>query len=156
MTLAEDLSWILSRNDITLSVAESCTGGMLGSVITSVPGSSRYFLGGAITYGNESKEDLLNVKKATMIENGSVSGKTAVEMAEGARELFGSDVAVSVTGIAGPEGGTAAKPVGLVWIGISSENGSFARKFNFDGSREEIRTSAVNAAIQLLIGTLPV
>jgi PncC family amidohydrolase len=124
---------------------------MLGAAITSVPGSSKCFLGGAVTYSNDSKEDLLDVLKSTMVEHGSVSEETAIEMAAGARTLFGSDVAASITGVAGPGGGTAAKPVGLVWIGISSEKGTFARKFKFDGNREKVRASAVDAAVGLLI-----
>ncbi|MCL1811553.1 MAG: CinA family protein [Methanomassiliicoccaceae archaeon] len=143
----------LSKKGITLSVAESCTGGMLGSVITSVPGSSKYFLGGAVTYSNDAKEALLNVSKSTMIANGSVSEETALEMADGVRKLFGSDLAASITGVAGPDGGTAAKPVGLVWIGISFKNGTFAVKFNFDGGRDEVRASAVSTAMKMLFET---
>jgi len=127
---------------------------MLGSVITSVPGSSEYFLGGVITYSNDSKEKLLMVKKTTMIENGAVSENTAAEMAAGAKELFCSDVSVSITGIAGPGGGTAAKPAGLVWIGISTKKGTFARKFSFDGGRDSVQKKAADAAMKLLIDTV--
>jgi PncC family amidohydrolase len=139
------------KNKLTISAAESCTGGLLGSIITSVPGSSGYFLGGAVTYSNGSKEDLLGVPKAVMIGNGAVSEETAVEMAVGVRKMFGSDLALSITGIAGPEGGTASKPVGTVWIGVSTGDGTFARRFGFSGSRDEIRLSAAEAAIKLLI-----
>jgi len=124
---------------------------MLGSAVTSVQGSSGYFLGGVVTYGNDSKEKLLKVSKQTMVKNGAVSRETAVEMAAGARDLFGSDISASITGVAGPGGGTASKPVGLVWIGISSNNGTFAEKFNFSGGRDEVRAGAVNVAIELLI-----
>jgi len=127
---------------------------LLGSIITSVPGSSEYFLGGTIAYCNGSKEDLLGVPKAVMIDKGAVSEETAVGMAAGVRKMFGSDVSVSITGIAGPGGGTAAKPVGAVWIGVSAKSGTFARRFNFEGSRDEIRKSAADAAITLLIGTI--
>jgi len=127
---------------------------MLGSVITSVPGSSGYFLGGVITYSNEQKEKLLGVNKTTMIENGAVSESCAMEMAAGVKDLFGSDVSVSITGIAGPGGGTAAKPVGLVWIGISTKNGTFANRFNFDGDRDTVRKKATDAAVKLLIETV--
>ena len=127
---------------------------MLESMITSVPGSSRYFLGGAVTYCNESKEDILKVPKEVLIKNGAVSEETAVAMAAGVMGLFGSDVSVSITGIAGPGGGSAAKPVGLVWIGISTKNTTFARKFNFDGDRETVRTYAAKAALTLLIETI--
>jgi len=124
---------------------------LLGSIITSVPGSSSYFLGGVVTYSNEAKEDLLRVQKDTMIKNGAVSEETATEMAANARKLFSSDVAVSVTGIAGPGGGTAAKPVGLVWIGLSTKNKTFAKGFNFEGDRDTVRMSAADTAVRLLI-----
>ena len=151
LTLAEDLSEILSRKRITLSVAESCTGGMLGSMITSVPGSSRYFLGGVVSYSNDMKEELLKVPKHVMIKKGAVSEDVACSMAAGVRELFGSDISASITGVAGPGGGTASKPVGLVWIGISTKDGTFAKKFCFDGDRENVRSCAVGTAAALLI-----
>ena len=135
-------------------MAESCTGGMLGSAITSVPGSGRYFLGGVVTYSNESKEDLINVPKQIMVKNGAVSEETAIHMAKGVRDLFGSDFSVSITGIAGPDGGTETKPVGLVWIGISTKDETFARKFNFRGNREDVRIKAVDAAIKLLLDVI--
>jgi len=127
---------------------------LLGSIITSVPGSSSYFLGGVVTYSNEAKEDLLRVQKDTMIKNGAVSEETATEMAANARKLFNSDVAVSVTGIAGPGGGTAAKPVGLVWIGLSTKSKTFAKKFIFEGDRDTVRMSAANTALRILIDTV--
>jgi PncC family amidohydrolase len=154
MVLAEDLFDALSKKKLTLSIAESCTGGMLGSAITSVPGISEFFLGGTVVYCNDSKESLLGVPKSVMIKNGAVSEETAVCMAEGARKLFDSDVSISVTGIAGPGGGTAAKPVGLVWIGISTKNGTFARRFDFGGSRNDVRAAAACAALELIIETI--
>lgn len=154
MGSAEDLAAVLLRKGLTLSVAESCTGGMLGSVITSVPGSSGYFLGGAVTYSNDSKEDVLKVPGSVIVENGAVSEDTAISMAAGVKDLFGSDLSISITGIAGPGGGTDAKPVGLVWIGISAKDGTFARKFNFKGKRDDVRNSAVDASIRLLIDSL--
>ena len=107
-----------------------------------------------VAYSNEAKENILKVPKATMIDNGAVSKETAEAMASGARELFGADVSVSVTGIAGPGGGTDAKPVGLVWVGVSTKDGTFAKKFNFEGNRERIRKSAVESALKLLIETI--
>jgi len=145
---------MLSEKKLTLAVAESCTGGLLGSMITSVPGSSAYFLGGAVTYCNDAKEGLLNIPKQIMIENGAVSEETAVGMADGARRLFGSDLSISITGVAGPGGGTAAKPVGLVWIGISSEKETFARTHLFSGSREKVRSAAAEKAMELLMDSL--
>jgi nicotinamide-nucleotide amidase len=123
---------------------------MLCSIITSFPGSSKYFLGGVVSYSNDSKEKVLGADKAMMIDRGAVSEETAVEMAEGVRKLYGSDISASITGIAGPGGGTAEKPVGLVWIGISSKNGAFAKKFNFAGGRDAVRKDAANAAVVLL------
>ena len=154
MTSAEDLSRVLSKMNITLSTAESCTGGMLGSEITSIPGSGKYFLGGVVTYSNESKEDLLFVPHKVLTINGAVSEETAVHMASGVREIFDSDVSISITGIAGPDGGTFAKPVGLVWIGISTEERTFAKKFNFKGNRDDIRKSAVKEAMKLLLDSI--
>ena len=107
-----------------------------------------------VTYSNEAKEDLLRVQKDTMIKNGAVSEETATEMAANARKLFNSDVAVSVTGIAGPGGGTAAKPVGLVWIGLSTKSKTFAKKFIFEGDRDTVRMSAANTALRILIDTV--
>jgi PncC family amidohydrolase len=127
---------------------------MLGSAITSVPGSSEYFLGGIVSYSNDSKEKLLGVPKQTMVTHGSVSEETAVEMAVCARGLFCSDVSVSVTGIAGPGGGSAEKPVGLVWIGVSTKRGTFAKRFNFEGDRDSVRISTVTAAIELVISAV--
>jgi len=124
---------------------------MLGSEITSIPGSGKYFLGGVVTYSNESKEDLLFVPRSEIKRYGAVSKDVAVFMAFGVREIFASDVSISITGIAGPDGGTSDKPVGLVWIGISTRNGTTAKKFNFNGNREEIRKSAVNKAMELLM-----
>jgi len=154
LTSAEDLSGVLIKKNFTLSVAESCTGGMLGSAITSVPGSGRYFLGGVVTYSNESKEEIIKVPEQIMVKNGAVSEESATHMAAGVRSLFGSDVSISITGIAGPDGGTDAKPVGLVWIGISTKDRAFAKKFNFKGNREDVRKSAVNASMKLLIEEL--
>jgi nicotinamide-nucleotide amidase len=109
-----------------------------------------YFLGGVVTYSNDSKENLLKVQKSTMVRNGAVSEETAREMAAGARALFGTDISISITGVAGPGGGTDAKPVGLVWIGISTKEGTFARQFNFDGDRGSVRAAAVGCALELL------
>jgi len=123
-------------------------------MITSVPGSSGYFLGGAITYSNELKEKLLGVDHSTLIKHGAVSEICAVEMASGARKAFGSDISVAITGIAGPGGGTDTKPVGLVWIGISSKKSTFASKYHFSGDRDSVRRQAADAAVVLLIFTI--
>ena len=123
---------LLDKNNLTLATAESCTGGMISAAVTGVSGASEVFGFGVCTYANEAKMKLLGVKKDTLDAVGAVSEETAVQMAQGARRLSGADIAVSVTGIAGPDGGTPDKPVGTVFIGISSVRESFAKKFLFD------------------------
>jgi nicotinamide-nucleotide amidase len=132
-----------------LAVAESCTGGMLGERLTSVPGSSDVFLGGVIAYHNDVKLELLGVRREDVERYGAVSEQVAVQMASGVREKFGADVGVSVTGIAGPGGGTAEKPVGLVWIAVHGSE-SKARRFHVVGDRAEIRQRAAQAALEMV------
>jgi nicotinamide-nucleotide amidase len=134
----------------TLACAESCTGGMLGARLTSVSGSSAAFLGGIISYSNEVKERLLGVPVGTLREHGAVSAQTAEAMARGARERLGSDLAVSITGIAGPDGGTPEKPVGLVYIALADAKGADARENHFIGQREDIRRRASQVALQMV------
>lgn len=131
----------------TLAVAESCTGGMIGAALTSVPGSSAYFLGGVIAYANEIKEDVLGVNRETLEAYGAVSEQVALEMAEGARARMAADYSVAVTGIAGPGGGTPEKPVGTVWVAIASKSGTSARVFQLKGERDVIRRYTVNAGL---------
>lgn len=140
----------------TLATAESCTGGMIGAEITSVPGASAVFMGGIISYDNSVKSGILGVGETTLKDRGAVSVETAAQMAAGAKKVCGADVAVSVTGIAGPGGGSAEKPVGTVCFGIASEMGVRAVKMNFspDGSREDIRRQSVDFAMELVIGEL--
>ena len=140
----------LRRRGLTLGLAESCTGGLIAKRITDVAGSSAYFLGGLVTYSNESKQALLGVRESTLAAHGAVSEETAREMAVGARRALGADVAVSVTGIAGPGGGSAEKPVGTVWIGIAMDDAVEARRFRFLGERDEVRERAAQAALALL------
>ncbi len=132
---------ILKKKGLKLSIAESCTGGLIASKVTDVNGSANYFLEGLVCYSNEAKMRLLGVKKNTLKANGAVSEKVAIEMAEGARKRAKSDVAVSTTGIAGPTGATRKKPVGLVWIGYSDKNKSFAKKFVF--VKERLRNKEI-------------
>ena len=141
---------LLSDNDKLLSVAESCTGGKLGEIITSVPGSSGYFAGGIIAYSNEVKISELGVKKRTVVKYGAVSAETAIEMALGARKRFSADFALSITGVAGPGGGMDEKPVGLTFIGLVSAHKSFAKQFNFGRDRETNRARACYAALEML------
>ena len=144
----------LEDNGLTISVAESCTGGMICNLITNTPGSSRYFMGGVVSYSNESKIDILGVDKDLIIKYGAVSKQVASQMAKGVRRITNADIGISTTGIAGPEGGTPEKPVGLCYIGISTGNSTNARKFIFQGNRLQIKKSATNQAIENLLSIL--
>lgn len=141
---------ILTEKRLKLAVAESCTGGLIASKITDVSGSSNYFLEGMVCYSNIAKEQLLGVKRKTLKANGAVSEKVAIEMADGARKRSGSDVAVSTTGIAGPTGARRNKPVGLVWIGYSDSEKSFARKFVFVKERLRNKEMMSKTALNLI------
>jgi len=134
----------------TIAVAESCTGGMIGQRLTSVPGSSAYMRGGVIAYHNDIKVGLLHVDKELLDQCGAVSEPVAVAMAEGVRRQTGADIGLSVTGIAGPDGGTAEKPVGLVYIAIADSNGSMARELRLGGGRDVIRESSATMALDLV------
>jgi len=149
-TLEGVVGQLLIDNDKTLAVAESCTAGQLGMLITSVPGSSAYFLGGIVAYSNDVKMQLLSVDPDIINQHGADSEQCAKAMAEGCRKALSSDYALSITGIAGPEGGTEQKPVGTTFIGLSSMHGTYARKFNFGTNRHSIRTRATYAALELL------
>ncbi len=149
-TLQSVAGQLLSDNDKSLAVAESCTGGKLGEIITSASGSSKYFVGGIIAYSNEVKISELGVKKTTLSKFRAVSEETAIEMALGARKRFSADFALSITGVAGPDGGTDEKPVGLTFIGMASAHKSYAREFNFGRDRETNRTRACYAALEML------
>lgn len=140
----------LAQQNITIATAESCTGGSLGKIITSVPGVSSIYGYGFITYANEAKINILGVSPKTLEEHGAVSFETALEMALGARNAAKSDIAVSVTGIAGPGGGTEEKPVGLVYIAIADKNGAEYRKLNLHGSRDEIREKTCKKVFELI------
>ena len=149
MTNEEIISKLVEKS-ITVSTAESCTGGSLGKIITSVSGVSSIYGYGFITYANEAKEKILGVSHGTLKEHGAVSFQTALEMAEGARRVSGSDIAVSVTGIAGPGGGTAEKPVGLIYIAIADKNGSDYKKLNLSGNRSEVRAQTCNEVFSII------
>lgn len=148
--LVETVANLFEKSGETFSTAESCTGGMIASEIVNVPGASRFFKGGACTYRNEAKRDILGVSQEILDKYTEVSEETACAMAEGARKLYGTDWAVSTTGIAGPGGGTPEKPVGLVWIGIASNCKIFATKHFFSGNRGQIREKSVFKALNLL------
>ena len=149
-TLVERTMRRLIERGLTVATAESCTGGMIGEMLTRVAGSSRAFPGGAITYANTEKMRQLGVAKDTLVAHGAVSEETVHEMARGARERFGTDLAVAVSGIAGPDGGTPDKPVGTVWLALASERGIVAKKIFFPGARDQIRTLAAWWALKLI------
>jgi nicotinamide-nucleotide amidase len=149
-TLSEVVGEILLKHGLTLATAESFTGGSLGAALVATPGSSGYYRGGVIAYSNEAKETLLGVSGETLRRFGAVSAETAKEMARGARERLGAACAVSTTGIAGPDGGTAEKPVGLAYLGYSSSGGDVSERFLFGGSRGDIIARASFVALDLV------
>ena len=144
----------LKERGWTISVAESCTAGGLGSRITEVAGASSYFVGGVIAYQNRAKERLLAVPPSLISRFGAVSEEVALAMAEGCKAAFGTDIAIGITGIAGPGGGTPDKPVGLVYIALAGPNGSECRRFRFDGDRREVRNAAVEAGLGMVLSLL--
>ncbi len=148
--LPEKIVALLIEKGLTISCAESCTGGMLSARLISVSGVSAVYNCGYITYSNQSKHEILNVKNSTLKQYGAVSSQTAKEMAKGASLKAKSDVAVSITGIAGPDGGTKEKPVGLVYIACNVKGNIRVQKYNFVGNRSEVRESATMAALLLL------
>lgn len=150
MTLEESVVQLLKEQDLTLTTVESCTGGLFTGRLVNVQGASEVLKQGFITYSNKAKRKLIGVKKLTLKEFGAVSDKTAKEMAKGAILTTGSDVAVSITGIAGPDGGTKEKPVGLVYIAVSVKGNMRVEEYHFTGNRMKIRESAVVAALTLL------
>lgn len=146
-TMIGIIGQMLSDRNLTISSAESCTGGLIGAALTQEPGSSKFYLGGVVSYANSLKQDLLGVREETLKALGAVSEEVAKEMAEGIRSKTGSDLAVSTTGIAGPDGGSNEKPVGLVYIGFATPEGVHAEKFQFYGERDSVRQLTVQAAL---------
>ncbi|SER78640.1 competence/damage-inducible protein A [Pedobacter rhizosphaerae] len=142
---------IMKEKGLTLSTAESCTGGYIAHLITQHPGSSSVYWGGAVSYANELKESILGVREETLAGYGAVSEQTVIEMAEGAVEHFKTDYAIAVTGVAGPDGGTEDKPVGTVWIAVSNQSKTIAKVFNFSNKRiQNIERAAISALTMLL------
>jgi len=141
---------ILRDRKLTLATAESCTGGLLGNMITDISGSSDYFLGGIIAYAYGAKENLLGVRHETLWQFGAVSRETVREMARGVRRAFAADIGVSITGIAGPGGGMPNKPIGLVWIGLCTYDGEWSKSFHWKGDRVENKISSAQAALQII------
>ena len=151
MATAEKLVKVLTEKKLTCATAESCTGGGVGYAITSVSGASAVFWGGVISYDNSVKHGSLGVPVEILKTKGAVSSECASAMADGVRQRMGTDLAVSITGIAGPGGGTTEKPVGLVWFGVASKADVRAEKMIFSGDRDAVRSSAIEHALQLLV-----
>ena len=150
LTLEEVVGRLLLENKQTLALAESCTGGLISQRVTRIAGSSAYYYGGAVTYSNDAKMKFLGVKHTTLAEHGAVSGETAMEMSQGIRSRTGASIGLSVTGVAGPSGGSKEKPVGTVWVSIAQEKRHAARTFHFHGERERIILGASQAALNWL------
>jgi len=154
-TVDEIVAGELRGRGLRLAVAESCTGGLLGTRITARPGSSDYFAGGVISYADQAKMDLLEVPAGMLAQYGAVSEEVARAMAEGARAALDADYALSLTGVAGPDGGTAEKPVGLVYLGCAGPDGTQVRRGSFPGDRDSVRMFATTSALHLLRRALP-
>ncbi len=159
--MEQNIYELLEKYNLSIATAESCTGGLIAATLVNVPGISGYFGEGYITYSNEAKEKLLGVSHATLEQYGAVSSQTAEEMAKGAKQAAGTDISVISTGIAGPDGGTEDKPVGLVYLACAYEDGApsmpcgkikvTTERHQFSGNRQEIRAASVHAALKLVI-----
>ncbi|MDH3342512.1 MAG: CinA family protein [Gammaproteobacteria bacterium] len=155
LALAKQLGECLKEKGVKLATAESCSGGWIAKVITDLPGSSAWFEGSVVCYSNESKQDLLGVLPRTLDEFGAVSGDVVLEMTDGLFERTGADVAVSVSGIAGPDGGSDDKPVGTVWLCWGKrDKTSFAHEYHFEGDREAVRLQTVEAALLAILDVM--
>ncbi len=149
--LATQVHRILIERGLTLAFAESCTGGLIGDLITDISGSSAYFLGSAVTYADSAKRRVVGVHADTLAAHGAVSAETAAEMAQGARQLYGADIAASVTGIAGPTGATPGKPVGLVYIHLSAEGAEWGEHHQWDADRLGNKVLSAEAVLRLVL-----
>jgi PncC family amidohydrolase len=154
ISLEQQIGKLLRERKLSLALAESCTGGLVGDRITNLPGSSEYFRGGIVAYAYEAKVSLLDVSWSTLNTFGAVSEETVREMARGARMRFQTDIAASISGIAGPGGGTDSKPVGTVWLAIVTPGGEWTRLRHFSGSRRQIKAASADAALQLILDFL--
>jgi len=149
--IEEKIAFLLLEKNISVGVAESCSGGLLAHRLTNISGSSGYFSGGVVAYANEVKTKLLKVPEALIQKQGAVCEEVAIFMARGIRLLVGSDLGVGITGIAGPTGETKEKPVGLVYIAVVSNNFQFCKKNIFSGNREEVKYQTSETALQLIL-----
>jgi PncC family amidohydrolase len=145
---------LLTQAGMSVSLAESCTGGLVGHLLTEVPGSSRYFLGGVVAYDDSVKTALLDVPPALIRQHGAVSAECALQMARAVRGITGSDIGISVTGVAGPTGGTAAKPVGTVYIALAADSAEKVERFGWHGTRTANKQHSAEAALRMLVGFL--
>lgn len=145
---------LLRQKCLKLATAESCTGGLVADTLTNVPGSSEYFIGGVVAYAYQAKIALLHVSMDTLQTYGAVSRETVVEMARGVRTALGADIGVSVSGIAGPGGGIPGKPVGTTWIGLSANDGDWARMFVWEGNRRTNKETSALATLQFVLDYL--
>jgi PncC family amidohydrolase len=152
--LAADVGAVLRARSYQIGTAESCTGGLLAGALTGIAGSSDYVQGGIVAYSNAVKQALLGVQAATLETHGAVSEPTAREMAEGVCRALGTEVGVGITGIAGPGGGSAEKPVGLVYIGVATPAGTRVRRDIWAGDRSAVRAASVRAALELVLAAL--
>ena len=150
MKIYQQLINDLKEKNLTISTAESCTGGLIAKLITDVPGSSQVFIGGVVSYSNEMKNKLLRVKQETLEKFGAVSENTVFEMLEGILLTTGSDLAVAVSGIAGPTGGTEYRPVGTVYIGVALNYQRIVKKYLFQGDREEVRNRSAEKIVEMI------
>lgn len=149
--IVAELAGVLSHRGLTVSVAESCSGGLLAKLLTDRAGSSSYFLAGVVAYSNEAKSTFLGVQSDLVAQYGAVSPEVAAAMAEGMRARSGSDLSLSITGIAGPDGGSPEKPVGTVYLGIADRRGCDSLLLTLSGSRDRIRTASVRSALDLAL-----
>lgn len=154
INLSIEVGKLLQDKELTVATAESCTGGLLSHILTSVSGSSGYFIGGVVAYSNRIKEQMLGVDSMTIIKHGAVSEETAQEMAQGICQKFQADIGLSTTGIAGPTGGTPEKPVGLVWIGIHLKNQTHTYDCHFKGDRGTVKANTVMEILTRLLEIL--
>ena len=145
---------ILTQRGLTLATAESCTGGLVSHRITNVAGSSLYFLGGIVAYANNTKMSQLGVRRETLEQFGAVSKETVLEMARGVRHALKADIGIAVSGIAGPGGGTAEKPVGFTWIGLGVHGADRARQYTWPGDRQAVKEQSAQAVLQILFDYL--
>ena len=158
MMYAEDLvkktGMLLLENGLTIATAESCTGGLIGHLLTSIPGSSLYYLGGIIPYSNTIKTEILGVTEDTLAKFGAVSHECLKQMAAGVRDIMKSNISLAVSGIAGPDGGSPEKPVGTVFFALADKNGVESVKFFFDGNRSDIKYKSAETALELICKTV--